>query len=122
LMRGEEAVRNARELLQARLQDASPFVRIGAAEALLRFGAPESRASALETLRTLLEPKEQDVFVAMAALSAIEAAGPEAAALHPLIFAQPAATIVPHERFEEYVPRLRTNIAEASAAAPGASR
>jgi arylsulfatase A-like enzyme len=118
LMRGEDGVRSAPDLLRARLQDASPFVRVSAAEALLRYGATEARGAALETLRALLEPKEQDVFVAMAALSAVEAAGPEAAALHPLIFAQPAATIAPHERFEEYVPRLRKNIEEVGVAAP----
>src|SRR5690606_32677974 len=104
--------------LRARLNDPSPFVKVAAAETLGLFGGPPAQAAALAVLRELAAAAEQEVFVAMAALSAIEALGPVAAPLHDFVRQLSPRVESPHRRFDEYVPRLIANIATPVASTP----
>lgn len=116
LMRGAPAVQGDLPLLRRALGDASPFVRIVAAEALGTYGLAADLEPALAVLRELAPPDKNGVFTAMAALSAIEALGPKAAPLHAMVGALPGGAGAPDARFNSYVPRLIENIAPASAA------
>jgi uncharacterized sulfatase len=110
LMRGTAAVSGDLPLLRRALADASPFVRIAAAEALGSYGAAADLEPALAVLRELAPPDKNGVFAAMSALSAIEALGPKAASLHPFVRTLKINTGSPHDRFDSYIPRLITNI------------
>jgi hypothetical protein len=100
---GEAALRRA-------FADSSPFVRIVAAEALAAHGAASDLSWPSPCLRELAPPDKNGAIAAMAALSAIEALGPKAASLHPLVRALKINTGSPHNRFDSYIPRLITNI------------
>ena len=106
--------RGAPALRQA-LSDSSPYVRIVAAEALGTHGAEADLAPSLAVLRELAPPDKNGVFVAMAALSAIEALGPKAAPLRELVRTMNPNGPAPHDRFDSYVPRLIANIAPEAA-------
>jgi uncharacterized sulfatase len=111
LMRGKPGVDRGAATLRRALNDSSPHVRIVAAQALAEHGAASDLSPALEVLRTLAPPEKNGVFVAMAALSAIEALGPKGASLHELVRTMKPAGLSPHNRFDSYVPRLIANIA-----------
>ncbi len=110
LMRGAPAVSADLPLLRRALADASPHVRIVAAEALGRYGPAADLAPALEVLRSHMNPAKTDVFVAMAALSAIEVLGDKAKPLHAEVRTIAVSAGSPHERFNSYIPRLVANI------------
>jgi uncharacterized sulfatase len=110
-MRGKPGVDRGAATLRRALNDSSPHVRIVAAQALAEHGAASDLSPALEVLRTLAPPEKNGVFVAMAALSAIEALGPKGASLHELVRTMKPAGLSPHNRFDSYVPRLIANIA-----------
>jgi uncharacterized sulfatase len=110
LMRGREAVRANLPRLRQALADASPWVRIAAAETLGTHGVAADVAPALAVLRAQADPEEHGVFSTMAALSAIEALGPKAASLHDHVSTVKADVGLPHGRFGSYVPRLIENI------------
>jgi arylsulfatase A-like enzyme len=121
LMRGAAAVRGDRSLLQKALKDSSPYVQVVAAEALGLYGSPADLEGSLAVLRGLISPSTNGVFVSMSALSAVEALGQKAAALHPLVRTIDAKAGAPDPRFSLYVPRLVENIVGA-APAPGDNR
>ncbi|MEX2577734.1 MAG: sulfatase-like hydrolase/transferase [Verrucomicrobiales bacterium] len=111
LMRGADAVtEHEPRLLRALREDDSPHVRVAAAEALGKHGDDESRAAALETLAILAPPRDNGVFVSMAALAAIEALGDRADYLHPLVAEIDPKGPSPDGRYDSYVPRLIQNI------------
>jgi arylsulfatase A-like enzyme len=116
LMRGKTGVERGATALRKALNDSSPHVRIVAAEALAQHGAESDLAPALEVLRTLAPPEKNGVFVAMSALSAIEALGKKADSLHELVRTMKPDGNSPHARFDSYVPRLIANIAPTAAA------
>lgn len=105
LMRGKPAVAAGRAVLKKALSDASPDVRIVAAEALAKYGAETDRDQALETLRELGDWSRNSVFVAMAALNATDALGEKAATIKAELLTRPQGT-APHARYSSYVPRL----------------
>lgn len=109
-MRGATAVSGDLPLLRRALADASPLVRIVAAETLGTYGPAEDLPAVLDVLGELAAPDKNGVFTAMAALSAIEALGPKAAPLHPLVAGLNGDAGSPDPRFSSYVPRLITNI------------
>ena len=119
-MRGAPAVSGDLPLLRRALADASPLVRIVAAEALGTYGPAEDLAPALAVLGELAAPDKNGVFTAMAALSAIEALGPKAASLHPLVAGLNGDAGSPDPRFSSYVPRLIANITAAEVSTPAA--
>jgi len=111
LMRGAEGVRAAAAPLRKALGDAAPSVRIVAAEALGRFGGAEDLDQAVKTLIELAPPDKKGVYVAMAALNAIDRLGekgkPAGQALKGMSATDPAAP----KRTAEYVPRLLKDLA-----------
>ncbi len=110
LMRGRPAVTAHEDALVTALRDASPDVRIAAAEALVRHGGDGSRSAALPVLAELAAPAKNGVLVAMSALTAIEALGDKAASLHPLVRELNPNGPSPDGRYNGYVPRLIQNI------------
>jgi uncharacterized sulfatase len=111
LMRGQAAVASNEDTLRTALDDASPYVRIVAAEALGLHGRESDRVSALKILRELAPPEKHGVFVSMSALAAIEALGERAASLHDFVRNLNPNGPSPDARFNSYVPRLIQNVA-----------
>ncbi len=118
LMRGQNAVGQNEDSLRAALNDASPHVRIVAAEALGRYGQESSRQPALAVLRELAPPEKNGVFVSMSALAAIEALGEKAASLRNFVGGLNPNGTSPDARFDSYVPRLIQNIAPSNPERP----
>ena len=116
LMRGAPAVTPHSARLADALTDASPAVRVVAAQALAEHGDEASRGRALEVLAELAVPKNHSVVVAMSALAAIEALGPRAASLRAMVAKLDPAGPTPDARYNSYVPRLIQNIAPGSGA------
>ncbi len=81
LIRGEEEVKNAHASLEKAMADASPHVRIAAAEALGRYGTGADLKSALTLLIGLADSEKNNSYVAIHALNAIDALGRKAAPL-----------------------------------------
>jgi uncharacterized sulfatase len=75
LIRGSEAVAAGREELQRLLGDASPSVRIAAAEALAEHGAGTDVPSGIDTLLAAADVQTNDYLVAVAALNALDHLG-----------------------------------------------
>ena len=112
LIRGKDSLNHATGRLQQALRDDSPYVRIVAAEVLLRDGASVHERQSLETLKELMHPSEHGVFVAMAALNAIEALGKKAEVLREEVRTLDPRGPSPSSRFNEYVPRLVKSIVQ----------
>ncbi len=110
LMRGREGVAGRESALRPALKDSSPYVRIVAAQALAQFGTDDDLAPALATLRELAPPESNGVFVAMSALSAIDALGPRAATLKDFVRDMNSQGPSPDSRYDVYVPRLVEHI------------
>jgi uncharacterized sulfatase len=111
LMRPARSVRWAVKVLRPALADPSPSVRVVAAEALARIGTGADLETALKTLTELAPPDKNGVYVAMAALNAIDRLGekgkPARQALKGMSATDPSAP----KRTAEYVPRLLKDLA-----------
>jgi HEAT repeat protein len=94
--------------LEQCLSDASLSVRIPAAEALVRFGPEASRPAALETLADCADGSRHGLFVAIAALNAIDELGALAASVWPTLKDLPP--FQPGPRLGDYAPRLLQKI------------
>ena len=106
-MRGPSVVSGARSELTAALTDASPYVRIVAAEALGQFGESSDVAAALSVLAALADWSKHDLFTALAALHALEALGPKKITpVREAILALPATGPSPDPRYAAYIPRI----------------
>jgi uncharacterized sulfatase len=106
LIRGEAAVREHQEILERALDDESPSVQIGAAEALARFGDPELRQSAVERLVELASLETQGLYVALASLNALDALRPLDPAVTEQLRALPRTSDSLPNRLNGYVPRI----------------
>jgi uncharacterized sulfatase len=106
-LRAPAGVRSELAALRRALGDASPEVRIVAAESLARDGEPADRTRALAVLAELAPPAANGVLVSMAALRAIDSLGPIAASLHGAIGGMSVEGPAPDRRYDSYVPRLR---------------
>ncbi|MBM3855301.1 MAG: HEAT repeat domain-containing protein, partial [Verrucomicrobia bacterium] len=111
LMRGQPGVAAGQPALRNALADSSPYVRIVAAEALIRHGPESDLPASLAVLSELAPVEKHGVFVSMAALSAIEAIGPKGAPVHEVVRTMKPSGPSPDNRFDSYVPRLIENIA-----------
>ncbi|MEX0676248.1 MAG: sulfatase-like hydrolase/transferase [Pirellulales bacterium] len=111
LMRGKDGVEAGHGSLAASLADPSPYVRIVAAEALARFGEPADRPLALRVLADHADWSRSDVFVAMAALNALDQFADEAEPIKAKLRKLPNGK-APHARYESYVPRLLSGSAK----------
>ncbi|MCZ2156898.1 MAG: sulfatase-like hydrolase/transferase [Bryobacterales bacterium] len=78
LMRGKPAVTEHSAALRAALKDASPSVRIAAAEALGRYGEGSDVTDALDTLIGLAAVDTNGLYLSLAALGALDAMGDRA--------------------------------------------
>jgi uncharacterized sulfatase len=109
LVQGETAVRAHAALLKRLSADTNNSVRVPAAEALARWGRPEERQAALETLLILSDSRRTDYFVTIAALNALDAVGPLLAYRTELAELPKAAAKAP-ERAGSYPARLLEHI------------
>lgn len=116
LMRGKPAVDVHRAGLLGALADASPSVRICAAEALARFGASSDLAPAMEALVPLCDPAQSGAYTAIEALNVVDAAGTKAEPWLARILALPDADPKAPERVRsQYTHRLRQRLARTPA-------
>jgi uncharacterized sulfatase len=79
LMRGADETKSAHAELKKALDDASPGVRVAAAEALGRYGSEDDLKIVMPLLLKLANSEESNSFVAIHALNAIDAIGKKAA-------------------------------------------
>ncbi len=106
MMRGKPAVVAARDELLAALRDDSPHVAIAAAHALGEHGTDEDLKRVLPFLIDHADGSRHDVFVAIAALTVLEAMKNKVAPFAMRIKALPNDVPVPDARYKPYVPRL----------------
>lgn len=105
-VRGAGAVRARRAWLGERLADATPCVRVAAAEALGRYGDRAERAAALEVLVEHANLAEHDVRLVMEALNALDALDFGAWPVREAIAALPREADHVHPRMRNDVPKL----------------
>ena len=106
-MRGAATVVASQATLKSALADASPYVRIAAAEALGQFGASADLATALPVLLAHADWSKHDLFTSLAALHALESLGTaKIIAVRAAILALPATGPSPDPRYAPYIPRI----------------
>ena len=96
LMRGERGVESARNELHEALTDASPSVRVVAAQTLGQYGTDEDLGVALPLLLELANKDDNGIYVSLLALNAIDALDGKAAGAVETIRALPT-TLKPGE-------------------------
>ncbi len=106
LMRGAEGVKSGRAQLLQALEDASPSVRVAAAEALGRYGNEQELKRALAVLLELANAEKQGAYVAMAALNALDYLDEKARPVKDAIAALPQADPNAPARAQGYVANL----------------
>ncbi|MEW6304621.1 MAG: sulfatase-like hydrolase/transferase [Verrucomicrobiota bacterium] len=106
LMRGKSGVDKAAAELRAALKDASPYVRVVAAEALGKFGGAADSQAAVAVLVGLAPIDRNGVFVSMAALNALDELDGKAKSALAAIQALPQKAKGVDARMNSYVPRL----------------
>ena len=115
LMRGEAAVRKEAAALRKALEDAAPYPRIAAAEALGRYGSDDDARRALDTLVALAPAPANGPYASLAAINAIAAMGKRALPAVPKLRAILKSDPVVKERAGGYGARaLKTLLAELS--------
>jgi uncharacterized sulfatase len=110
LIRGKPAVEKAHDNLQAALDDASPNVRIMAAEALGKYGPPSVLPKCLDVLMEAASLENQSVHVSILALNALDQLDGKADGLQAAIRALPVKGGGSTGRMSGYVPRLKEKI------------
>jgi len=106
LMRGRSAVESARDELRTALSDASPVVRIAAAEALGKFGDETDLKRSLDALVELAPMDRNGVYVSIQALNALDELDEKAASVKAEIKTLPTSALGVPQKLSEYVPRL----------------
>jgi uncharacterized sulfatase len=110
LVRGRAGVEALAPELRAALQDASPSVRIVAAEALVRHGGPDDATAGLAALKASVDPTKVGAYASIAALNTISELGPKAAALHDFVRTMPSSDPTAVARGDGYVARLQSYV------------
>jgi arylsulfatase A-like enzyme len=110
LMRGTSGTQAGKAQLTSAFKDASPYVRIVAAQSLAQYGGEDALPSSLAVLGELAPVDKNGVFVSMAALAAIDALGTKAAPLLNTVRTMSQDGPSPDARFNSYVPRLVADI------------
>jgi len=112
-MRGATAVTSALPELRAAFNDPSPEVRIAVDQGLAQFGGGADASAALTELTRLAAWGPNDVFVSIAALTALDVLDP--GTLGPVLAGvMPGLSMsgpVPDARYSSYVPRLVEDLA-----------
>lgn len=106
LQRGAATVQAQESTLRTALQDASPHVRVVAAQALAQHGSGAAATAGRDALRELAPPDKNGFFVALAALNAISTLGPRADDLRDFAARLSPTTTTPHDRYDSYLGRL----------------
>jgi uncharacterized sulfatase len=106
LMRGSAAVRGERQGLRWALTDSSPSVRVAAGEALARHGTTDDLALALPVLVELANYKRHGLYVALAALNAIDELDEKAAGEIDALRRLPRVDATVPARLGNYVDRI----------------
>tara|TARA_R110002111_G_scaffold261984_1_gene336571 strand:- start:33496 stop:35448 length:1953 start_codon:yes stop_codon:yes gene_type:complete len=113
LMRGENAVNQARSALHKSLEDSSKSVRCIAAEALGKYGDAQDVQQAVQTLLSLANQNQDGVYVAMLALNGLDKLSNEKVAPVKEKIAQlPLKNPKLDRRLQSYVARLVERIEE----------
>ncbi len=107
LIRGPESVRANRDTLHRLLEDESESVRIAAAEGLGRYGTDADAHDALEVLLGYADPEKNGIYLAMAALNAIDYMDARAASAKQRIVALPDFDPSADQRLRDYVVQLK---------------
>lgn len=110
LMRGKTGVTAAHGELLAALADRSLYVRIVAAEVLGRYGETADLDRSLAQLLELTSQEKYGVFVAVAALTALDELGEKANGSATRILKLNDKGMVPEARYAPYVPRLLADL------------
>ena len=106
LIRGKGAVDKSIGNLREALCDDAPSVRIVVAEILARYGGADDREAALKTLLQLANVEKSGVYLAMAALNALDSLDGRAAGVVAQIQALPKTAPGVHQRMRNNVPAL----------------
>lgn len=107
LIRQSDGLAAGRAALHKALEDTSPYVRIAAAEALGRYGSDDEAARALGVLMKLASVEENGVYVALAALNAVDSLDGRAKSARAAIAALPVkAKSMPSRVGGGYLERL----------------
>ena len=101
LIRGE-----VDDALRAAANDSSPYVRAVAAEALGRYGNEQDLQIAVAALMAMADVRNSGVFVALAAVTALDAIGRKAAAALGDLARLPREAVGVDARYQSYLPRL----------------
>ena len=109
-MRGKEVIAASKSELSKALGDASPYVRIVAAEALGRYGSDADLKKALPVLLEQASIKKSGLYVSVFALDALDELGPRAASARAAIKALPVAGEDVNPRMRAYNQRLIEHI------------
>jgi arylsulfatase A-like enzyme len=112
MIRGREAFEPAIDKVRICLEDQSPGVRVVAAELLADFGGAEDLERSLEALISLADVGKNGLYVAIAALNAIDHLGPRAAVLRQRVASLPRQAPGIPERLSPYIPSLVKKILE----------
>jgi uncharacterized sulfatase len=107
LMRGSTGVEALRAELSTALDDASPSVRIAAANAFARHGRPADLIRALATLQQCADPTKTSAYAGIAAMNVVEELGEKARPLLGFVRTMPTADPQALARGNDYVHRLK---------------
>ena len=108
------AVDETRDRLRSALGDASPTVRIIAAQALGQYGNETDLALALPVLKELAPPDKNGAYVSLLDLNALDALGNKAAPLMETLTKMPTQDPSAAARANSYVARLVEYLTETS--------
>ncbi len=110
LVREQGGVRALGDELRHALSDEDPAVRVAAGEALGRYGHPADAERALATLVPLSDAEEHGIYVAMAALNALDYMDDRAVPARNRILGLPRQDATADARFRAYLPNLIAKI------------
>lgn len=112
LVRGLRDLQRADVVKAARgmTTDPSPYVRCVANETVARFGSPRDRSVAIQSLLSLSDPRETNIFVAMMAMNSLDWSQPTAAEVGQRLQGIPDKAAGLSSRYNSYIPNLKKRI------------
>ena len=98
--------REVDDALRTAMKDPSPYVRAVAAEAAGRYGSEADAKAAVAVLLELASADKNGFFVALAALTGLDAMGIRAGAAKHAVGKLPLEAAAADGRYQTYIPRL----------------